>query len=103
MRLDAGATRLFDRHSRAKLQYWIAHGHLRVNSRITTVARHKLRAGDELRLRAPVPREARIAPQALRLDVVYEDADLVVLDKPPGLTVHPGAGRPDGTLQNALL
>ena len=102
-RLDAGAARLFDRHSRAKLQYWIAHGHLRVNSRITTVARHKLRAGDQLRLRAPVPQAATIAPQKIRLDLVYEDADLVVVHKPPGLTVHPGAGRPDGTLQNALL
>ena len=103
LRLDAGAARLFDRHSRAKLQYWIAQGHLRVNSRITTVARHKLRAGDELRLRTPVAREAGVAPQKIKLDVVYEDADLVVLNKPAGLTVHPGAGRPDGTLQNALL
>ena len=102
-RLDAGAARLFDRHSRSKLQHLIATGHVRVNSRITTTARHKLRAGDQLRLRAPVPREATVAPQKIKLDVVYEDADLVVLNKPAGLTVHPGAGRPDGTLQNALL
>ena len=102
-RLDAGAARLFDRHSRSKLQYWIAHGHLRVNSRITTVTRHKLRGGDELRLRVPAPVPSTVAPQKIRLDVVYEDADLVVVHKPAGLTVHPGAGRPDGTLQNALL
>jgi 23S rRNA pseudouridine1911/1915/1917 synthase len=103
MRLDAGAARLFDRHSRSRLQYWIAQGHLRVNSRITTQARHKLRAGDELRLRVPAAAPAQAAPQKIRLDVVYEDADLVVLNKPAGLTVHPGAGRPDRTLLNALL
>jgi 23S rRNA pseudouridine1911/1915/1917 synthase len=103
MRLDAGAARLFDRHSRSRLQYWIAQGHVRVNSRITTQARHRLRGGDELRLRAPAAPSAQAAPQKIRLDVVYEDADLVVLDKPAGLTVHPGAGRPDRTLLNALL
>jgi 23S rRNA pseudouridine1911/1915/1917 synthase len=103
LRLDAGAARLFDRHSRSKLQHWIATGNLRVNSRITTTPRHKLRAGDQLRLRTPVSRAATVAPQKIRLDIVYEDADLVVLNKPAGLTVHPGAGRPDGTLQNALL
>ena len=102
-RLDAGAARLFDRHSRSKLQYFIAQGHLRVNSRITTVPRHKLRVGDELRLRAPAPAAATVTPQKIRLDIVHEDADLVVLNKPAGLTVHPGAGRPDRTLQNALL
>jgi len=103
MRLDAGAARLFDRHSRSKLQYWIAQGHLRVNSRITTAARHTLRSGDQLRLRTPVPPSSSVTPQKIKLDIVYEDADLVVLNKPAGLTVHPGAGRPDGTLQNALL
>ena len=102
-RLDAGAARLFDRHSRSKLQRWIAQGHLRVNSGITTLPRHKLRAGDELCLRTPSAPATEAAPQKIRLDVVYEDADLVVLDKPAGLTVHPGAGRPDRTLLNALL
>jgi 23S rRNA pseudouridine1911/1915/1917 synthase len=102
-RLDAGAARLFDRHSRSQIQRWIAQGHLRVNSRVTPVARHRLRAGDELRLRVPAPAAAAVAPQRLELDVVHEDADLAVIDKPPGLTVHPGAGRPDRTLQNALL
>jgi 23S rRNA pseudouridine1911/1915/1917 synthase len=103
LRLDVAAARLFDRHSRSRLQQWIAQGHLRVNSRITTATRHRLRAGDELRLRAPAPAAATVAAQKLKLDVVYEDADIVVLDKPAGLTVHPGAGRPDRTLQNALL
>ena len=102
-RLDAGAARLFDRHSRSKLQAWIAQGHLRVNSRVTTVPRLRLRVGDELRLRAPAPVESVMQAQGLDLNVVHEDEHLVVLNKPAGLTVHPGAGRPDHTLVNALL
>jgi 23S rRNA pseudouridine1911/1915/1917 synthase len=102
-RLDAAAARLFDRHSRSQLQRWIAEGHMRVNSRVTQVARHRLRAGDQVRLRVPAPRDTVMAAQEIALDVVHEDEALVVLNKPAGLTVHPGAGRPDGTLQNALL
>lgn len=101
-RLDAAAARLFDRHSRARLQFWIAQGNLRVNSRITTVPRHSVRGGDELRLKAPVERVTAIAPQKIQLDIVHEDADVLIVNKPAGLLVHPGAGRPDGTLQNAL-
>jgi 23S rRNA pseudouridine1911/1915/1917 synthase len=102
-RLDAGAARLFDRHSRSQIQRWIGQGHLRVNSRVTQTARYRLRAGDELRLRVPAPAAATVAPQKMKLDIVHEDAALVVINKPAGLTVHPGAGRPDQTLQNALL
>jgi 23S rRNA pseudouridine1911/1915/1917 synthase len=103
LRLDAGAARLFDRHSRSQLQRWIGEGHLRVNSRVTQVARYRLRVGDELRLRVPAPVATSVAPQALKLDVVHEDDALVIINKPAGLTVHPGAGRPDRTLQNATL
>ena len=103
MRLDAGAARLFDRHSRAQIQRWIAEGHLRINSRVTTLTRQRLRAGDELRLRVPAPVSSTVAAQEIALDVVHEDDAIVVLNKPAGLTVHPGAGRPDRTLQNALL
>ena len=103
LRLDAGAARLFDRHSRSQLQRWIGQGHVRVNSRVTQSSRQRLRSGDELRLRVPLAAPATVQPQELKLDIVYEDAAVVVLHKPAGLTVHPGAGRPDRTLQNALL
>ncbi len=102
LRLDVAAARLFDRHSRARLQFWIHQGNVRVNSRITATPRHTVRGGDELRLKAPVERASVIAPQKIKLDIVHEDADLIVVNKPAGLLVHPGAGRPDGTLQNAL-
>ena len=103
LRLDAGAARLFDRHSRSQLQRWIVEGNLRVNSRVTQASRYRLRAGDELRLRVPAPPRTAVAAQKLELDIVHEDPAFVVVNKPAGLTVHPGAGRPDGTLQNALL
>ena len=103
LRLDAGAARLFDRHSRSQLQRWIVEGNLRVNSRVTQASRYRLRAGDELRLRVPAPPRTAVTAQKLELDIVHEDPAFVVVNKPAGLTVHPGAGRPDGTLQNALL
>lgn len=103
-RLDAGAAQLFDRHSRSRIQKLIADGHVRVNSRVTTVARHRLSRGDELRIRVPqAAADPAIRAQDIALDIVHEDADVLVLNKPAGLTVHPGAGRPDSTLQNALL
>ena len=103
LRLDAAAARLFNRHSRAQLQRWIADGHLSSGGRALLVGRQKVRAGDELQLRVPAPASTEVAAQKLALDVVYEDEAIAVLNKPAGLTVHPGAGRPDGTLQNALL
>lgn len=103
MRLDAAAAQLFDRHSRSRLQAWIAQGQLRVNSRVVTVTRQHMRQGDELRLRVPAPTVSVDAAQKLALDIIHEDDAILVINKPAGLTVHPGAGRPDGTLLNALL
>ena len=62
-----------------------------------------LRAGDTVRVNIPDPEPATPVAQAIPLTVVYEDADLAVIDKPPGMVVHPGAGAPDGTMVNALL
>jgi 23S rRNA pseudouridine1911/1915/1917 synthase len=63
----------------------------------------KVRAGARYALHLPPPVPAKPAPQAMPLAILYEDADLIVLDKPPGLVVHPAPGNPDGTLVNALL
>ena len=62
-----------------------------------------LRAGDVVEYAPPAPTSAEVAPQDIPLEVVYEDADLIVIDKPAGMVVHPAAGNPDGTLVNALL
>jgi 23S rRNA pseudouridine1911/1915/1917 synthase len=66
-------------------------------------ASHRLRGGESLEVEIPAPEAAVPAPEAIPLRIVFEDARLVVLDKPAGLSVHPGAGRASGTLVNALL
>lgn len=103
-RLDAVAARLFDGFSRSRLQTWITQGALQVNGAAATLTRQPVQAGDELTLQVETaPAAGQVLAQDIALHVLYEDADIAVIDKPAGLTVHPGAGAPDGTLQNALL
>jgi 23S rRNA pseudouridine1911/1915/1917 synthase len=103
-RLDAAAARLFDEFSRSRLQIWIAQGALQVNGAVIDRPRLQVHPGDELELRAELPREAGEAqPQDIALSVLFSDEHLAIINKPAGLIVHPGAGAPDGTLQNALL
>lgn len=64
---------------------------------------HRVNAGDRIELVAPPPEPARPVPEDIPLDIVHEDDDLIVIDKPVGMVVHPGAGVPSGTLVNALL
>jgi len=102
-RLDAVAAKLFPLYSRARLQAWIEQGLLTRNGLAAARTRDVVRGGDLLRL-TPVAQEAgSAAAQEITLEVVYADAALAIINKPPGLIAHPGAGAPDGTLQNALL
>lgn len=103
-RLDLVAARLFPDYSRARLQEWINDGRLRVNGEVCTRPRTGVACGDLLDLQAEAePRLDEVSAQPIALQLRYEDAHLAVIDKPAGLTVHPGAGVADGTLQNALL
>lgn len=63
----------------------------------------KLKAGDRIEICPPPPAEADIVPQDIPLDIVYQDADIAVINKPKGMVVHPAAGNPDGTLVNAIM
>lgn len=101
-RLDQVAARLFPEFSRARLQAWIREGALRLDGAMAK-PRSKVREGSELRLAAHLQPEVTWRAQDLPLSVLFEDADLLVLNKPAGLVVHPGAGNPHGTLVNALL
>jgi len=102
-RLDAAAAKLFPVYSRARLQDWIEQGLLTRNGLAAARTRETVRGGDLLRL-TPVTADAgSAAAQEITLDVVYADDALAIINKPPGLIAHPGAGAPDGTLQNALL
>src|SRR5262245_53621941 len=94
---EAAGERL-DRHVAARLdaprnqvQRWIAGGLVRVNG-LPAKPSALLTAGDQVEASPPAPKDERIVPEPGALSVLYEDAELVVIDKPPGLAVHPGAG-----------
>ena len=88
--------------TRSRLRRLIAEGQVTVNG-IAVKPAHKVRSGDRVRLLVPPPRPVGIVAQNMPVTVVYQDEELVVIDKPAGLAVHPGPGHPDRTLVNALL
>ena len=102
LRLDVLLSRRVDGLTRSAAQRLLEEGHVCLNGR-TLKKNHRLQAGEalELCLPDPVPTDAR--PQNIPLDIVYEDADVAVVNKPRGMVVHPAPGNPDGTLVNALL
>ncbi|QGU31883.1 23S rRNA pseudouridine(1911/1915/1917) synthase RluD [Thermochromatium tepidum] len=101
-RLDRVLARLLPEFSRGRLQRWIEAGQVLVDDRPCRV-RDKVWGGESIRIEAELAAVDTHQPQAIALDLVYEDAHLLVINKPAGLVVHPAAGNPDGTLQNALL
>ncbi len=101
-RLDQVAAELFPDYSRSRLQTWIKNGELTVNGEVRKT-RDKILGGERLSLNAELVPEESWQPQAIALDIVYEDDHLLVINKPVGLVVHPGSGNPDSTLLNALL
>ena len=101
-RLDQALAALLPEFSRSRLQQWIESGQVLVND-APRRCRDKVWGGDAIRLDAVLAASDACAAQDIALDLVYEDAHLLVVNKPAGLVVHPAAGNPDGTLQNALL
>jgi len=88
--------------TRSQVARWIEDGHVTRNGAHTKPA-HLLRPGDAIDVLPPPPAPSDVLPQAIPLAVIYEDTQLIVINKPPGLVIHPAAGNPDGTLVNALL
>jgi 23S rRNA pseudouridine1911/1915/1917 synthase len=101
-RLDQVAAELFPDYSRSRLQQWIKDGQLTVNGECRK-PRDKVVGGELLTLDARQESQGEWVSQSIPLDIVYEDEQLIVINKPVGLVVHPGAGNQDGTLLNALL
>jgi 23S rRNA pseudouridine1911/1915/1917 synthase len=101
-RLDQSLAAMFPQYSRARLAAWIRSGAVRVDG-AHAAPRLLLRGGEQVLIVAELEAEVAMAPEAIDLDIRHEDADLLVLNKPAGLVVHPGAGNAAGTLQNALL
>src|SRR5258708_40033694 len=105
LRLDQALARLFPQYSRNRLQVWLESGHIRIeNQEEKAKSGSHVAGGERIVLEPPaVPRAAAQQAQRMPLKVVYEDAELIVIDKPAGLVVHPAAGQPDRTLMNRLL
>src|SRR5512145_499976 len=101
-RLDQALASLLPDYSRSRLKAWIESGEIRVDG-ATRRPRDKVVGGEAIVVSATVHEDAAVEAQPLPLVRVHEDPDLWVIDKPAGLVVHPGAGNPDHTLQNALL
>src|SRR3954470_6046653 len=102
LRLDQALARLFHQYSRSRLQEWLRAGHITVDGR-SAPARKQVTGGEKISVAPPRPPDAAPRAQRMPLKIVHEDAALIVIDKPAGLVVHPGAGQPDRTLLNALL
>jgi 23S rRNA pseudouridine1911/1915/1917 synthase len=101
-RLDQALADALPEFSRSRLKRWIDGGMLRVDGRAPR-PRDIVAGGERIELDAPDEDAVESVAQALPLAIEWEDADVLVVDKPAGLVVHPGAGNPDRTLQNALL
>src|SRR5262245_31353685 len=103
-RLDQALADLLHQHSRTRLKGWIESGRVRVDGTVVDSPRHKLAGGEALVVTEDrIADEGGVTAQDIALSIVHEDAALLVVDKPAGLVVHPGAGNREGTLQNALL
>lgn len=101
--MDQVMAAIFPDFSRSRIQRWIKDGQVMVNGVQHTKPREKLIGGEELILTAQMEAEGEWKAEPMELSVVYEDDELMVINKPVGLVVHPAAGNPDGTLLNGLL
>jgi len=102
LRLDQALARALPQYSRARLQGWIEAGAVRVDGRQLR-PKDKVLGGEQVEVAARLQADPRVAPEAQPLAVVHQDRALFVINKPAGMVVHPGAGNPGRTLQNALL
>ncbi|ENG7682079.1 23S rRNA pseudouridine(1911/1915/1917) synthase RluD [Providencia stuartii] len=102
-RLDQALAELFPDYSRSRIKEWILDDRVQVNGKVINKPKEKVLGGEQILVDALIEEDNRWEPQDIPLDVVYEDEDILVINKPRGLVVHPGAGNPDGTILNALL
>src|SRR2546425_6798109 len=103
LRLDKALARMFPEHSRNRLQRWLKEGHVSLDSRAAK-PKQKIWGGERVEIQSqPGPADTAFRAEPIALDVVYEDDDVLVINKAAGLVVHPGSGNWKGTLLNALL
>ncbi len=102
-RLDAALANLFPQFSRNRIQDWIKEGLVKLDGQVVKKPRQTVLGGEQVELEAQIDEAVEVVAQEVPLDIVYEDEAILVINKPAGLVVHPGAGNPDGTLMNGLL
>ena len=103
LRIDAALSELTSDISRNHVQKLLMDGHVKVNDMIQTSKKYKVHSGDEIIILLPELKTLDVLPENIPLNIVYEDNDLLVVNKPKGLVVHPAAGNHTGTLVNAIL
>lgn len=103
LRFDQALANMFPDYSRSLLKKWIQTGAVQLDGEVITKPREKIMPGMTVTIHAELEPIVEPIAQAIDLELVYEDDELLVIDKPAGLVVHPGAGNADGTLLNALL
>ena len=89
--------------SRTRIKKIIIEGCVKINDRIIEEPAKKIKEKDRIKIKFPIAKESKILPQKINIDVLYEDNDIILINKQPGLVIHPGAGNYDKTLVNALL
>lgn len=102
-RLDRYLSHNLSDLSRSRIQQLIEQGHVQVNDQICTSKKVNLKIGDRISLEIPAIEPLQLLAADIPLDILYEDEELIILNKPAGLVVHPAPGHPDGTLVNAIL
>ena len=102
LRLDQALARALPQYSRSRLQGWIDAGAVKVDGRLLR-GRDKILGGERVLIEAQIEADEQVTAETLPLDIVFKDRALIVINKPPGMVVHPGAGNAGHTLQNALL
>ncbi len=102
-RLDQALAECFPDYSRSRIKTWIEQSLVQVNGVVVNKPREKVFGGEQIIVEVEIEDENRFVAQQIPLDIVYEDDDILVINKPKDFVVHPGAGNPDGTVLNALL
>lgn len=102
-RLDFALSTLFPEYSRSRIKIWIEEKRVWLNGEICSLPKMKVYGGEQVEIQAEIEEDGRFEPENLPIQVVYEDEHILVVNKPMGRVVHPGAGNKSGTLLNALL
>ena len=103
LRVDIFINKIENQISRTRIKNLILEGKLKINNKILKSPSKRIKPGDILNLKIPEPKKNSLKPYKYKLDIIYEDKDLIVINKPAGIVMHPGAGNFDNTIVNALI